>query len=88
MRAFSCLSGIALAATLAMFNTPQALAGEIQWSIENNFRLLKDAQDQDWLKSLSLNSENPETSTVTLRDIKGHWSEVPNTYYDDISGLY
>ena len=88
MRAFSCLPGIALAVTLATIDIPQALAGEIQWSIENNFRLLKDAQDQDWLKSLSLNSENPETSTVTLRDLKGHWSEVPRTFYNDASGLY
>jgi hypothetical protein len=65
-----------------------AHASEIIWRVENNFRLLKHAADQEWIKSIAIESLHPESATISINDISKKWKSVPATFYDKASGVY
>lgn len=64
------------------------MAQEISWEIEDNFRLLKNRADQQWIKKIALQSSALESTTITTDEIKGKWESVPPTYYDKHKGIY
>ena len=81
----ACIAG----ATVAMGGCTSAHAqGQVLWSVESNFRLLKDPSDQAWLKTLSLDSEDPNHARVKLRDLQNQWKEVPSTHYNEKTSTY
>lgn len=76
------------ALAIGAFGTSGAHADEIIWRIENNFRLLKHDADQEWIKSIAVESLHPESATFSINDIRKKWKSVPPTFYDKTSGIY
>lgn len=64
------------------------ITGQVNWNVEDNFRLLKDSQDQQWLKTLSLESEDPRFARIRLSQLQTQWKAVPDTYYDESNNRY
>ena len=65
-----------------------AKAGEISWRVENNFRLLSNVNDQEWIKNIAIQSRFPGSANFSINDIANRWKEVPSTPYNSELGTY
>jgi hypothetical protein len=85
------VKGIVLAGligSLLLPGLPSYSSSRISWRVENNFRLLKKPADQEWLKSIAIQSKLPESATVKINDLRDNWKIVPPTAYDRSKGVY
>jgi hypothetical protein len=79
--------GGAIASILLVGLQPVA-AGEITWSVENNFRLLPNSKDQDWIKNIAIQSRYQGSANIRINDLGKFWKQVPDTPYNSELGTY
>jgi hypothetical protein len=60
----------------------------ITWKVDNNFRLLKNNSDQEWLKHVASQSSQLLSTTLTISDLRTKWHAVPESHYDKTTGSY
>ena len=83
-----CCFAASSAITICTSGASGANAGEIVWRVENNFRLLKNPADQEWIKNIATESRRPESASFSINDVRNKWNSVPLTFFDATSGIY
>ncbi len=65
-----------------------AQSQEIQWRVDGNFRLMKSALQQEWLKQVAMESARLEGTKLTVDELRTRWSHIPDTFYNKESSTY